>query len=238
MKQKIVRLILSIPYPLLKKSLYLYVGAIALWNWSPVSSLALLLIILTSLLLIYLQASLWISDILRKHSTNGIHYIEKLRASPVFWIPKLLFVIVVSMAFGYFWNGFLGLNSVQLFLLPVGYILLYRETVLLGNYTVYIITDQGIGIQFIPTHYNYRTFIRFEDIHDILVCHCEQYPQQMREALCLAPNFEAEKGLILKPFHPRAFSNQNDTIFISPRKLDRFIAQLPGHLIRKTETFI
>jgi hypothetical protein len=131
MKRSLERIILKIPYPLLRKVLYIYVGAVIFWDSAPVVSIVLWGVIIINLLVIKFQSELWISNTMAEHSSGRVGYVERLRAPIRYSGPRILLLLAAGALLGYFLNGQFGLSGVQIFALVVGYMLFYRETTLL-----------------------------------------------------------------------------------------------------------
>ncbi len=65
-------------------------------------------------------------------------------------------------------NGRFGLSGLQWALLLAGIMLLYKDSLLFGAAVTYLITDQGIGIRFVPGHVDYRLFFKFSEIWQVV----------------------------------------------------------------------
>ena len=79
-------------------------------------------------------------------------------------IRNLLIVLALSGLAGWLLNGLISLNGWLWFVLFAGFTLLSRDTVLFGPSLTYIVTDQGIGIRYVPGQAEHRLFFRFNEI--------------------------------------------------------------------------
>jgi len=224
MKQVVGEFILKVPYTLLRKVLYLYVGAVIFWNSASFLSLVLWIIILITLLVIGYQSNTRITNMMHEHSKNGKGYVERMRAPFTYWGPRLFIVLTASILAGYFLNGQFGLNGVQIFFLAVGYVVFYRDTGLFGAFVAYIVTDRGIGIHYIPGHTNYQTFINFTEIKSIVVVQAESIPSPSWSYLT---SYKSNTGLLLNPINSEGFSEQDIYFFIAPKDIRAFLSHLP-----------
>jgi hypothetical protein len=220
MKTFIENFILQIPYPLLRKVLYIYVGAVFFWSSAPNISMVLWIIILITLAIIGYQSSLRKWKLIHAHSSDQVEYAETGRAPFQYWAPRILLNVIAAVLGGYFLNGQLGLNSIQIFLLIIGYPIFYRETGLLGAYVAYLITKRGIGIEYIPGHIVYQTFIGFDEIKSVNIIK-DQNPAPTWS--CLTPLFRHSNGLLLIPCNPNGFSAQDRNFFIAPKNMQSFL---------------
>lgn len=219
------RLILKIPYPLLRKVLYIYVGAVIFWDSAPVVSIVLWGLVILTLLVIKFQSELLISSMLARYSPDKTGYVERLRAPLAYSGPRVLLLLVAGMGAGYLLRGQLGLSGVQIFSLIVGYVVFYRETTLLGAYVVYLATGQGIGILFTPGHMLLHTFLLFGEIRCISVIR-DREPSS--PSSFLTPVGNERSGLLLVTSSPDGFSSQDHDFFIAPKDMRAFLSHLPS----------
>ena len=224
MKQSLDRFIMKVPYPLFKKVLYIYVGAVIFWDNAPFASMVLWGVILATLLIIGYQSRVRIADAIQKHSSSDDIYSEAMRGPITYWGPRLFVVSIASALTGYFLDGQFGLKGVQIFFLIMGYAVFYRETNLLGAFVNYIITDRGIGIYYVPGHNVYQLFINFSEIKSITVVKDNNSPSPLWT--CLSP-YDAKTGLLLSPVSPDGFLSRDKFFFITPKNMDVFISHLP-----------
>jgi hypothetical protein len=120
-------------------------------------------------------------------------------------------------------NGRFRLNFWQIFLLIAGFTLFYQDARFFGAPTTYVITDQGIGIHFIPGHIDYRLFLSFKEISRIE----KSVYQKDKNWDLFARRREVTDGLLMIPKNPNGFTKRIDKLFIAPKDMERFLEQLP-----------
>src|SRR5689334_21843418 len=107
----------------------------------------------------------WISNLQREHAfKDGIFYVDQ---PPFPWTSAARRILILMAGAGllaWLLRGQFGLSFWKLFLVIAGFTLLYQDTQFLGAPTTYVITDQGIGIHFVPGHIGYRLFFTFKEI--------------------------------------------------------------------------
>jgi len=170
------------------------------------------------------QSSAWIANLRRGHGfMDGKFYVDQ---PPVPWsisIPKIMILLIGAGLLAWLFNGQLRLNFWQIFLMIVGFTLLYQDSRFFGASTTYIVTDQGIGIRFIPGHIDYRLFLPFKEISRI-----EKSEYQKDKTWDLfARTRETKAGLLMIPKNPRGFTKRIDKLFIAPEDGEKFLEQLP-----------
>jgi hypothetical protein len=230
---KLEDLILEIPYLLLKKIPYLWIGVIILWAWPPAISGILAALIVLGLLLMKWQSIAWESKVRReRHHTGAALYRDAPRA-PLGWQARNLAILLgASAVLGWMMDGRIGYSGWQMFLLFAGFMLLYRDALLLGSPTTYLVTEQGIGIHYIPGHVDYRLFLEFEEISRV-----ESIKYQANDdwSVC-SPRQKPEKGILLVPKNPYGFSPRIKFVFLTPTNIEAFLGQLPPSLISSHST--
>jgi hypothetical protein len=120
-------------------------------------------------------------------------------------------------------NGQFGLSFWQIFLIIVGFTLLYRDTQFFGAPTTYVITDQGIGIHFVPGHIDYRLFLTFKEISRIEKSKYEK----ARNWDAFVRTQDTKEGLLMIPKNPNGFTKRIENLFIAPNDMEKFLEQLP-----------
>jgi hypothetical protein len=224
MKQSLDRFILAIPVLFIKQFPYAWIAVIALWTWPPVFSGVFLAIIAIGLLMLRWQSAAWISNLQREHAfTEGKFYVDQPPFSPAASIQKVLILIAGAVLLAWLLNGQFGLSFWQIFLIIVGFTLLYRDTQFFGAPTTYVITDQGIGIRFVPGHIDYRLFLSFKEISRI---EKSEY-QKDRNWDFFARTRGIKGGLLMIPRNPKGFTRRVDKLFIAPKDTEKFLEQLP-----------
>jgi hypothetical protein len=151
MKQFLDRFILSVPVLFIKQFPYAWIAAVALWTWPPVIPGILLLIIVAAILMLRWRSRAWISNVRREHAfKDGKFHVDE---PDIPWTDSARKVAILLLGAGlaaWLLDGQFRLNFWQFFFLIVGFTLLYQDTRFFGAPTTYIITNQGIGIHFIP----------------------------------------------------------------------------------------
>jgi len=224
MKQSLDRFILAIPLLFIKQFPYAWIAVIALWTWPPVISGIFLLIIVIGLLLMRWQSRAWISNLRREHAfKDGKFHIDE---PDIPWMDsarKIVILLVGAGLLAWLLNGQFRLNFWQIFLLIVGFTLFYQDARFFGAPTTYVITDQGIGIHFIPGHIDYRLFLSFKEISRIEKSVC----QKDKNWDLFARTRDTKDGLLMIPKNPNGFTKRIDKLFIVPKDMERFLKQLP-----------
>lgn len=224
MKPVLDRFVLGIPLLFIKQYPYAWIALVALWAWPPVFSWIFLLIVLSGMLMMKWQSSAWISNLRREHAfKDGKFHVDAPGVQPIESARKILLLMAGGGLIAWILNGRFGLNFWQIFLLIVGFTLLYQDTRYFGAPTIYIVTNQGIGIRFVPGHLDYRLFLHFKEISRI---ERREY-QKDRGWDLFARRRNVRDGLLLIPKNPNGFSKRTDKIFIAPDNLDEFMEQLP-----------
>jgi len=224
MKQFLDRFILSIPLLFIKQFPYAWIAVIALWTWPPVVPGIFVLIIVIGLLMMRWQSRAWISNLRREHAfADGKFYIDEPDIPLMESARKIMFLLVGSALIAWLLNGQFRLNFWQIFLMIVGFTLLYRDTYFFGAPTTYIVTDQGIGIRFIPGHIDYRLFLPFKEISRI---EKSEY-QKDKNWDVFARTRDGKDGLLMIPKNPNGFTKRIEKLFIVPKDIEKFLEQLP-----------
>jgi hypothetical protein len=224
MKQFLDRFILSIPLLFIKQFPYAWIAVIALWAWPPIVSGIFLLIIVLGLLMLRWQSRAWISNLRREHAfKDGKFYIDEPDIPLTESARKLIFLLAGSALIAWLLNGQFGLNFRQIFLMILGFTLLYRDTQFFGAPTTYVITASGIGIHYIPGHIDYRLFLPFKEISRI-----EKSKYQKNKNWDLfARTRDVKDGLLMIPKNPNGFTKRVEKLFIVPENMQKFLEQLP-----------
>lgn len=224
--------ILEIPYLFLKKIPYGWFGVVLLWAWPPIASGIIAALVLLGLLMMKWQNLAWLSKIRREHHRqNGNYFLNRPRP-PLSWQARnVAILLAISAVLGWLLDGRIGLTGLQWFLLVVGFTLLYKDTLLLGAATTYVVTEQGIGIHFIPGHIDYRLFIRFDEIaQTVHVKDLHRLPEQWS---VFAPRKQVTEGLLLSPRNRSGFSKMLEQVLIAPTDADEFLRHIPPHLVSR-----
>lgn len=224
------RFILGIPYLFLKKIPYAWLATVFFWYWPPLASAGFLLLVLVGLILMAWQNLAWQAKIRRENHSGPVPPIrDHPHAARLFQIRNLAFVLAGSAALGWLLNGRIGLNGLQWFALLGGFMLLYKDALLFGAKTTYLMTDKGLGIRYVPGHVDYRIFIGY---HEIKQAVCIQVPESLPHGWdVLAPRRKFKQGILLIANQPQGFSKEiQRMVLISPTDITGFQAQLSRHV--------
>ena len=224
LREALDRFILAIPVLFIKQFPYAWIAAITFWSWPPTFSLVFLVIILIGLLALRWQSSAWISNLQREHSfKEGKFYVDQ---PPFYWkdsARKILILAAGAAFLAWLLKGQFGLSFWQIFLIILGFTLLYRDTQFFGASTTYVITDQGIGIHFVPGHIDYRLFLNFKEISRIQK---SRYQKDLNWD-AFVRNRNTPDGLLMTPKNPNGFTKRIEKLFIAPNDPEKFLEQLP-----------
>ena len=224
MRQSLDRFILGFPVLFLKQYPYAWIAAVVLWSWPPVFSVFFLAIIVIGIAMLRWQSVAWVSNIRREHvSPEGKFYVDQAPFSLRTSALRILLLLIGAAVLAWLLNGQLGLGFWQFFLVIVGFMLFYQDTRFFGSPATYVITDQGLGIRFVPGHLDYRLFFSFNEIS-----HIERTEYQKDKCGDLfARTQDVREGLLLVPRDPNGFTRRIDRVFIVPSNIGKFLEQLP-----------
>ena len=224
MRQSLDRFVLAFPVLFLKQYPYAWIAAVVLWAWPPVFSGMFLIVIAVGLLMLIWQSIAWVSNLRREHaSSDGSFYVDQSPFSLAASARKIGLLLLGGAALAWLLRNQLGLSFWQFFLMIVGFMLFYQDTRFFGPPATYVITDQGIGIRFVPGHLDYRLFFPFREISRIEKTH---YQKDQGWELFARPQ-DGGEGLLLVPSDPNGFTKRLDKLFIVPKNIDGFLEQLP-----------
>ena len=169
------------------------------------------------------QYSAWVSTIRNEYAPNGgKFYVDRPPVPIQRAVRNILILLVVAGIVAFFLNRQIGLTVWQIFLVIVGFSLLYRNSTFFGAPTTYIITASGIAIHFAPGHLDYRLFLKFSEISRIERCGY----QRDKGWDCFA-RVPSDDGLLILPKNPKGLTKRIEKLFIVPMNIDKFLAQLP-----------
>jgi hypothetical protein len=220
-------LILGIPRLFLKKIAYAWLGVIFFWHWPPVSSSIFMVIMLLGFLLIAWQDHAWRARITCEfHYAQTRPYIDRSHAPLAFQIRNVLLLCTASAVLAWLLDGQFNLSGLQWFLILTGFMLLYKDAVLLGAAVTYIVTDQGIGICY---HGDYRPFFRFNEIRQAMrIRPAQRMPIHW---VAMTPRRHPKEGLLLFPAQEQGFSKGiPGELLLAPTDIEKFIDNLRGHV--------
>lgn len=224
--QRFYSFVLEIPYLFLKKIPYAWVFVVALWAIHPILSGIFLAIILLGLWLMVVQQRAWEAEIARKYQ---VLYRDQPRAPFAYQLRNAILVCAGSAAFGWFAGGQFGLSALQVTLLCIGVMFLYKDALLFGAGTVYLVTNKGIAIRYVPGHIDYRLFFGYDEIRSVeKIAPVENIPLSWD---VLTPRRKmSSAGLLLKPKNINGFSKTIREVVLCPKDMDEFIKHLPSSL--------
>ena len=154
--------------------------------------------------------------------SGGKFYIDRPPVPVQRAIQNILILLAAAGMVAFFLNSQIGLAPWQVFLIIVGFSLLYRNSLFFGAPTTYIITAGGIAIYFAPSNLDYRLFLRFDEIS-----HVERCGYQKDKSWDCFARVRANDGLLLLPRNPDGLTKRIEKLFIAPKDIDKFLAQLP-----------
>lgn len=224
MKSFLDRFILGIPRLYIKQFPYAWIVFIALWTWPPNLSSIFLFIILIGLLMVQWQHSAWISTMRNEYAPNdGKFYVDRPPIPIQRAVRNILILLTAAGIVAFFLNSQIGLAPWQVFVILVGFSLLYRNPLFFGAPTTYIITASGLAVYFAPSNLDYRLFLRFDEISRVERC---EY-QKDKGWDCFA-RVRANDGLLFLPKNPNGLTKRTEKLFIAPGDIDKFLSQLPN----------
>lgn len=224
MRQKADAFILNIPRLYIKQFPYAWIVFIALWSWPPNIAYIFLLIPILGMILLRWQHRAWIRKTRDEHaSTAGKFYIDQ---PGIPWgkaLRSTLIILAAGAVTGWLLHEQIRLSILQMIIMMTGFAMMYRDSYFFGGIVTYLITASGIAIYYAPGHLDYRLFIRYKEIARI-----EIRPfQKDKDWSFLARSLNKDDGLLLIPKDPKGFSKRMYEIFIQPRDLEKFKAELP-----------
>ena len=225
MKQFLDRFILGFPVLFIKQFPYAWIAAVAFWAWPPSFSAVFLAVVVIGLLMLRWHSVAWVSNLRREHATQeGKFYVDESPFSLAASAQKVLLLILGAAVLAWLLSkAQLGLSFWQFFIMIVGFTLLYQDTRFFGPQATYVITDQGVGIRFVPGHLDYRLFFPFKEIQRV---EKSKYKKDSDWDL-LARTQDAQEGLLMLPRDPNGFTRRIRKVFIVPKNIDEFLNQLP-----------
>ncbi len=227
--------VLGIPYLFLKKIPYGWIGVVVLWAWPPIVSGILVALIVIGLLMMNWQDHAWEANMRQDyHKSDGIFFVDRPHSPRLWQVRNLIILFAISALLGWLSAKLIGLSELQMTLLFAGFTLLYKDTMLLGAPVTYIITEEGIGIHYIPGHIDYRIFLSFDEIAQIKY---NQPGNPIPDHIdILAPQKQVNAGLLLIPKNPNGFSKTLERVLISPSQPDVFLNHIPPRVTIRRPT--
>jgi len=223
MKTFLDRFILGIPRLYIKQFPYAWIVFIGLWAWPPSEIIfVFLFIILLGLLMVQWHHSAWLSTIQNEYSPGGGKFYVDRPPIPIRRAVKNISILLAAAGVvAFFLNRQIGLEPWQMFVIIVGFSLLYRNTMFFGAPTTYVVTASGIAVYFAPTNLDYRLFLKFSEINRI-----ERRGYEKDKGWDCFARVRADDGLLLIPKNPNGFTKRLDKLFIVPKDIEKFQGQL------------
>ncbi|MBI5842802.1 MAG: hypothetical protein HZB19_22140 [Chloroflexi bacterium] len=218
--------VLAIPYLFLKKIPYAWVFVVMFWAWPPVVSGIITAIILIGLFFMAVQQRAWEAMIRREYR---VLYRDEPRAPLSYQIRNAALVCAASAAIGFLFDGRLGFTGLQWFLLLAGIMFLYKDALLLGASTVYLVTNKGIAIRYVPGHIDYRLFFRYDEI--LNVTRKDKIEKVPITWSVITPVRKVTRGLLLNPKSLDGFSRQIKEVLLVPTDMDEFRKHFPTSVV-------
>lgn len=218
------RFILGIPRLYIKQYPYAWIVFIALWTWPPAALIFIFpLIIVIGLLMVQWQHSAWISTMRDEYAPNGGKFYVDHPPVPIKRaVRNISILLVAAVIIAFFLNSQIRLTPWQVFIIIVGFSLLYRNSLFFGAPATYVITASGIGVYFAPSNLDYRVFLKFNEISSIERCGY----QKDKGWDCFA-RMRANDGLLFLPKNPNGLTKRIERLFIAPKDIEKFLEQLP-----------
>ncbi len=225
MKQALDRFILAFPVLFIKQFPYAWIAAVTLWSWPPT--------VLSGFPCDHPDRATgtYAGNPAPGSPTCSVNM--PLRMESFMWTSllfhgrtlarKILILVAGAVFLAWLLKGQFGLSFWQIFLIIGGFTLLYRDTQFFGAPTTYVITDQGIGIHFVPGHIDYRLFLNFKEISRI---EKSKY-QKDNNWDAFVRNRNTQDGLLMTPKNPNGFTKRIEKLFIAPNDTEKFLEQLP-----------
>jgi hypothetical protein len=222
------KIILGMPHRLLKASLYAWLGIIFYKIWPPVIVGILVGIVLLGLGLRAWQKRAWEASIRQElHSGEARPLVDHPHIARKAQIRNLLIVLAGCGLAGWLLNGLISLNGLLWFVLFAGFTLLSRDTVLFGPSLTYIVTDQGIGIRYVPGQAEHRLFFKFNEIWRAARM---KVPDRIPSTWdVLTPQMHPKEGVLLSAVRREGFSKQvRSEVLLGPTDSEGFLDELRG----------
>ncbi|RJP51342.1 MAG: hypothetical protein C4583_08855 [Anaerolineaceae bacterium] len=230
-RQTLDKFILHFPVLFIKQYPYAWIAIIVLWSWPPNFSAIFLSIVLVGIFSLRWREAAWISEMRRQHAPkNETFYIDRV---PIPWARagrNLAILAAIGVATAWFLETRLSLTFWQAFTLVCGFGLFYFDVRFFGAVTIYIVTGGGIAIYFVPSHTDYRIFLRFNEMEQIVrMDRIEKRPESWS---VLSRVRAARSGVLLMPRHAKGFTRLLDgEVLLTPTNVDEFLKYVPSTLV-------
>jgi hypothetical protein len=231
MKHSLNKFILYFPTLFIKQYPYAWIAAIVLWTWPLNISAIFFLIVVIGVFSLHWREAAWISEMRRQHAPkNETFYIDRLPISVQRSVLRIAILLAVSALTAWLIDGPFDLGYWQALIMIVGFLLMYVDTYFFGALTIYVVTGGGIAIYFIPGHTDYRIFIRFNEMGQVVrMEHIEKRPESWS---VLSRVHTAMSGILLVPRHAKGFTRVLDgEVLLTPTNVDEFLKYIPSTLM-------
>lgn len=222
------RFILGFPTLFLKQYPYAWIAVVAFWQRSPSTAGIFLAVIAIGILAVRWQSAAWISHMRREHApAGGKFHIDQPPVPVQRALRNIVFVLAGSAVVAYLLKDRFGMGFWQIFIMLTGLFVTYQDAKVFGAAVTFIVTETGIGIRYVPGHIDFRIFLAFKEISRIERTRFQ--PDRGWDRF--SRTRDAADGLLLVPKDPGGFSKRIEKVFIVPRDVEGFLAQLPRELI-------
>lgn len=231
MKHSLNKFILYFPTLFIKQYPYAWIAGIVLWAWPVNISAVSFLIVAIGMLSLRWREAAWISEIRRQYAPkNETFYIDRLPISVQRSVLRIAILLAVSALTAWLIDGPFDLGYWQALIMIVGFLLMYVDTYFFGALTIYVVTGGGIAIYFIPGHTDYRIFIRFNEMGQVVrMDHIEKRPESWS---VLSRIRTAKSGVLLVPRYAKGFTRVLDgEVLLTPTNVDEFLKYIPSTLM-------
>jgi hypothetical protein len=230
MKTFLDRFILGFPTLFLKQYPYAWIAVVLLWKWPPILSATFLVIVVVGIFAVVWRAKAWVSEMQREHAPgDATFYVDRLPIPIPFMARNLGILVALSALVAWFLQGQIGLTFWQLIIMFVGFSIFYMDTRFFGASTIYIVTGEGIAIYYIPGHIDYRIFIKFKEMRQIVRL---ESVEKIPETWTLFSRLRTTKrGILLVPRDRNGFSKRLQELLLTPTDTDEFIKHVPSTLV-------
>jgi hypothetical protein len=232
MKKFLDTFILSFPVLFLKQYPYAWIVVVVLWSWPPILSATFFAVIVVGIASLHWRAAAWISEQRRQFAPGGQTFI--IQQPPIPWALTaryLFYLLIGSAAAAWFVDGRIGLGFWQAFLLLAGFAVTYMDARFFGPQSIYIVTETGICIYFVPGHLDYRLILNFKEIGKVKrLDHIEKIEETW--SVCSRMR-KPQSGVLLVPRNPYGFSKQLQEVLLTPTDVDEFLKHIPSTLTKE-----
>ena len=231
MKRFLDKFILYFPVLFIKQYPYAWLVGVVLWSWPPNVSAVFFLIILIGILSVRWREAAWISEMRRQHAPGDeTFYLDRLPVPVPRALRNIAILVGVCILLAWFLSGPFNLGIYQTFIMFFGFAICYLDTRFFGAVTIYIVTGGGIAIYYVPYHTDYRIFLRFSEMNQVVrMDHIGNIPASWS---ILSRLKTANSGVLLVPRSPKGFTRILDgEVLLTPTNVDEFLKHIPSTLV-------